>query len=83
MYHIEEVVTHKKMTQSSLWKSHSLHEMISSDNEFLWLLMTAKSWIQSAIHCFQVFLYSRNTKGFRTEVNPQGIGAKLVFSFAK
>lgn len=72
----------KKMTQSSLWKCHSLHEMISSSDEFLWLSMTAKSWIQSAIHCFQLFLYSRNTKGFRTEVNPQGIGAKLVFSFA-
>ena len=89
MYHnfIEEVVTQnqrkkimfwthiKKMTQSSLWKCHSLHEMISSSDEFLWLL-------QSAIHCFQLFLYQRKTKGFRTEVNPQGIGAKLVFSFA-
>lgn len=72
----------KKKTQSSLWKCHSLHEMISSSDEFLWLVMTAKSWIQPAIHSFQLFLYSRNTKGFRTEVNPQGIGAKLVFSFA-
>ena len=32
-----------------------------------------------AIHSIHLFLHSRNTKVFRTEVNLQGIRAKLVF----
>ena len=39
----------------------AIHETISSSDGFFWQSATVKSWILSAIHCIQLFDYSRNT----------------------
>ena len=57
----------------------AIHEMTSSSDGFFWQSVTVELWILSAIHCLQLFLYLRNTSGYRTEVNLCGIRAKLVF----
>jgi len=44
--------------------------------------VTVKSWIPSTIHCIRLFLFSRNSKDCRTEVNLPGTRAKLVLFFA-
>lgn len=58
-----------------------IHEMTSSFGGFFWWSVNVESWIPSTIHCIQLFHYSRN-KGYRAEVNLQGIRPKLVFPFA-
>ena len=37
--------------------------------------------VLSVIRCIQLFLYSRNTMGFRTEINLRGMRAKLLLQF--
>ena len=58
-----------------------IHQMISSSDRFFWWSVTVNSWIPSAIHCIQSFHYSRNTKGYRTEVNLWETRAVLELSF--
>ena len=58
------------------------HETIGSSNGLFWRSASVKSWIWSAIHCFQLLDYSRNTTGYRIRVNLRGIRAKMECSFA-
>lgn len=53
----------------------------SSEGFFVWSI-TVKSWIWMAIHCnlIQLFFYSRNTEGCRSEAKLPQIRPKLVFS---
>ena len=41
----------------------AIHETISSSDGFFWQSATVKSWIPSAIHCIELFDYSRNNMG--------------------
>ena len=75
-------------TLKKRWPDHlignvtQIHETFSCSNGFFWLLITVTVKSMDTIHYMHLFLYSRNTMGFRTEVDLRGIRAKLVFSFA-